>query len=133
MTRQQEHEDPTDPELAAQLQSMVARSRRVLWIVVLTQGITLALACLAIIMLTLGAAQARHRIAGDEATVRAAECDQHFTIATLAIPDHTTKVLVSFVESSRKAFVVLHCPGNIGRPQANLIRFGRRFGVPVRY
>lgn len=126
--------------LEADLQSMVRRSRRVLWLVVFTQGAVLCLAILAIMMLAVVLFRQEHRIGLDEARIaaiaetnRSAECDSHFTIATAPLPPSATKLGVAFVIASRKAFTVLRCPGNLPPPPESLIKLAKQYGITIRY
>lgn len=126
--------------LEADLQSIVRRSRRVLWLVVFTQGAVLVLAVLAIVVLAVTLIQEKHRISADEAqieatqaVIRAAECDTHYAIGTSVPSPATTPVGVQILETERKAFVVLRCPGQLGPPSRQLVQFGRKFHIPIRY
>jgi fumarate reductase subunit D len=65
--------------------------------------------------------------------VKFALCDSQFTVATITVPAGATKVLVQFVEASRKAYTVLGCPGRLGPPPKDLLAAGKKWGVPIRY
>jgi len=122
-----------DPALAEALAGMVRRSRRVLWMVVFTQGLVLALAIIGIVVLAAALAKADHRIASDEVQITSGLCDAQFTIGTAQLPAPASKLGVQFVEANRKAFTVLGCPGQLGPPSPGLVKLGRKYGVPIRY
>jgi hypothetical protein len=105
----------------------------VLWLVVISQGALLVLALGAIALLAAALFAQEHRVTVDEATVRQAECDNHYSIATAPLSGLTTKTGVTIIESNRKAFVVLGCPGQLGAPSAELVRLGEKYQVPIRY
>ena len=66
--------------------------------------------------------------------VRSALCDSQFTIGTLSRPtQQATKFGVQFIEASRKAFVLLDCPGHIGSPPKELVVLGGKYGVAIRF
>jgi hypothetical protein len=65
--------------------------------------------------------------------VATALCDNQYTIANVPVPANGSKILVQFVESSRKAFVLLGCNGHLQAPPDNLIKAARAQGVPIRY
>jgi hypothetical protein len=69
----------------------------------------------------------------EEHRVATALCDNQYTIATAPVPANATKILVQFVESSRKAFVLLGCKGHLQVPPDNLIKAARIQGVSLRY
>ena len=119
--------------LAGDLEGLVRRSRRVLLVVVITQGLLLMLAIVGIVALAAALSKADHRIAGDEVTVTTALCDAQFTIGTAQLPAPGSKLGTEFVEASRKAFTVLHCPGRLGPPSPGLVQLGRKYDVPIRY
>lgn len=127
-------------ELEHDLADLVVRSRRTLAVIILTQGALLLIAITAIILLGVALLSAEGRIGTDEGRIvgvqsqtRAALCDSQFTIATVTIEAPASKTLIAFVEASRKAFVVLDCPGSIGRPSPALVKDGAKFGIAIRY
>lgn len=122
-----------DPELAKALALMVARSRRVLFVIVATQGVLLILALIGLGVLGSALIRAEHRIAFDEATTASALCDSQFTIATAPLPPGVSKFALEFVEASRKGFVVLDCPGQIGPPGKALQEAATKYGITLRY
>lgn len=69
----------------------------------------------------------------EQALIRRALCDNEYTVATVNVPSASTKVLVQFVESARKAFTVLQCPGRLGPPPKSLVKAGDANNVPIRY
>lgn len=69
----------------------------------------------------------------EEIRIATALCDNQYTIATAPVPAAATKILVQFVESSRKAFVLLSCPGHLQLPSDNLIKAAKAQDVPLRY
>lgn len=120
-------------QLEHDLADLVVRSRRTLGVIILTQGALLLVAIAAIVLLGLVLLSAENRIVGVQQQTRAALCDSQFTIATVTIEAPASKTLIQFVEASRKAFVVLDCPGSIGRPSPALVKAGVKFGVVIRY
>lgn len=125
--------DNGSAKLAADLTEMVARSRRVLAVIMFTQGAVLLAAVIAIVLLSFALVKAEHRIAADEQTIGSAFCDAQFTVGTAQLPPTATSVGVAFVEASRKAFVVLHCPGRLGAPPPALVKLGTKYHIPIRY
>lgn len=69
----------------------------------------------------------------EQIRITTALCDNQFTIATAPVPPNSSKILVQFVESSRKAFIVLGCRGRLPLPSENLIKSARTQDVPLRY
>lgn len=69
----------------------------------------------------------------EQQRVTSALCDNQFTIATAPVPINATRILVQFVESSRKAFVLLQCRGRLPAPSSNLVVASRKQDVPLRY
>jgi hypothetical protein len=69
----------------------------------------------------------------EQRRITSALCDNQYTIATVTIPPPGTKILTQYIESSRKAFTILQCPGRLGPPPTALLRAGKRWNVPIRY
>jgi hypothetical protein len=121
-------------KLAADLTEMVTRSRRVLAVIIFTQGAVLLGAVVAIVLLSFALVKAEHRIALDEQTTATAFCDTQYTIGTAPLPAASaSKLGTEFVEASRKAFIVLGCPGRLGPPSKDLIELGHKYDIPIRY
>lgn len=69
----------------------------------------------------------------EQQRIDSALCDNQYTVATVPVPKNGGKILVQFVESSRKAFVVLQCPGKLPPPSQSLLIAGSRNDIPIRY
>lgn len=132
------HEDAGT--LEADLRGMVDKSGRTLRLIVVSQGVVICLMVLALIVLAIAFFRQEKRLGDDETRIaavattnRTAECDSHFTIATAPLPPSATKLGVAFVEASRKAFRVLHCPGTLPPPPESLIKLGKKYAITIRY
>ena len=145
----------------AEFANVAKQSRRTILVVQIVEGALLAAALASIVVLGLLLLDARHHITIEQAIIvsqqekvkteqvriaslaaanaaegrriKTALCDSQFTIASAPVSNVASKLGVEFIESSRKAFVVLGCPGRLGLPPKSLIAAGTRFGVPIRY
>lgn len=145
----------------SQIGSIAKQSRRTILIVQVLEAVLLAAAMVSIVVMAALLADARHHIDVQQGTILAQQaqiktaqekiaalaaanaaegrrvkqalCDNQFTIATVPVTSIASKVLVQFVESSRKAFIVLGCPGRLGPPPKSLIAQGAKVGVAIRY
>lgn len=123
------------------LTKLANRSARTIYIILAVQGVLLvgALALSA----TLGVALlgAKHRIdtlttaqTGVVHRLTAALCDGQREIGEAPVnADMTSRLGVQIVESFRKGFVVLGCPGELPAPSAALLAAGKKWNVPIRY
>jgi Na+(H+)/acetate symporter ActP len=131
----------------ADFDAVAEKSRKTILWVQIAEGALLVVAAAVIVVLVLVVdgqreqiSRQQHQIAlqavalqADAHRVRAALCDSQFTIGTAQLPPPGSKVGVEFVEASRKAFVLLGCPGKLGNPPHSLVDMGKKFGVALRF
>ncbi|MCW2929974.1 MAG: hypothetical protein JWM19_936 [Actinomycetia bacterium] len=115
-------------DLDEQLGQTFRRSRRILWVIMISQGVVVILLVAAVSVL--GVLQAEARASAQS------QCEFYAPLVQAGqqlTPKSSTKLGIELVEGSRRALLGLGCSYPLPSPSPVLLQLGRKYGVPITY
>lgn len=126
----------TDPlptsALNEQLREIVRSSRRVIWGIIIAEGVLLLAVSVVAGILAYRQLTERTRIEQVVTSVESSQCAFYYSLGSVPVSVKTTSnVALQLIENSRIIVHDLRCPQNLAPPSIALLQLGAKYHVPI--